>query len=137
MTEWFLALVFSYISITYGHAAYYADGVMEGVVYVRQHSDTWATLPVGIPPVIGFVAVDDCTEIGTLVWLWHEEELAGPYWVADCRAASDIALAGRKGIIVEVDYNTAKRWGTIGYGPSFINVAVIRWKGGTSVTRDR
>jgi hypothetical protein len=135
MIEWFIALIFSYISVTYGHAAYYAEGVMEQVVYVRQHTaSVWKTLPPDVPPVIGFVAVDDCVEIGSFVWLWHEDppELAGPYWVVDCRAAHDIALAEQKGIIVEIDYNTATRWGVIGYGPSFINVAVIRWKGGTS-----
>lgn len=128
MLKLFIAAIFSYISVTYGHAAYYGDGVMEGVVYVRQHSETWAPLPLGVPPVIGFVAVNDCTEIGSRVWLWHEDppELAGPYWVVDCRAEQDAAVAKKKNIIIEVDYNTAKRWGIIGYGPSFINVAVIR-----------
>lgn len=123
-----MALIFSYISVTYGHAAYYAEGVMEGVVYVRQHSDMWGRLSAEVPPVIGFVALNDCGELNTLVWLWHEDppELAGPYWVVDCRAEQDVLAAKIKDIIVEVDYNTAKRWGVIGYGPSYINVAVIR-----------
>ena len=131
MIKLFIALIFSYISVTYGHAAYYAEGAMEGVVYVRQHSDgVWAKLPEEVPPVIGFVAVNDCEEIGGLVWLWHEDppELAGPYLVADCRAAQDVAAAQLRGIIVEVGHNTAKRWGVVGYGPSYINVAVIRMR---------
>jgi hypothetical protein len=128
MIEWFIALVFSFITLEYGHAAYYNEGVMEDVIYVRQNSAVWESLPSEVPPVIGFVALEDCSEIGDLVWLWHEDpsELAGPYWVVDCRAPQDVADAKRKGIIVEVDYDTAKRWNVIGYGPSFINVVVIR-----------
>ena len=117
------------IAVEYGHAVYYAEGVMEEVVYVRQHTDkVWATLPKEVPPVIGFVALNDCNEIGDLVWLWHESppELAGPYWVVDCRAPQDVAEADRKGIVVEVDYNTATRWGIVGFGPQYINAAVIR-----------
>lgn len=138
MIDWLIALILAFklnITVEVGHAAYYDDGIMEGVIYVRQNCDTWGDLDAEIPPVIGYVAVNDCAELGGLVWLWHEAalstalpELAGPYWVVDCRAEQDVTAAERKNIVVEVDYNTARRWGVVGFGPSFINVAVIRVK---------
>lgn len=127
MTTILVALL-SLFTITYGKAAYYDQGVMESVVYVRQNTETWGGLSTEVPAVIGFVALNDCEELNSLVWLWHEDplELAGPYWVVDCRAEQDVLAAEVKGIVVEVDYNTAKRWGVVGFGPSYINVAVIR-----------
>lgn len=32
----------------------------------------------------------------------------------------------KRGIVVEVDFNTAKRWGVVGLGPEYINVGVMR-----------
>jgi len=34
-----------------------------------------------------------------------------------------------KGIICEVDFQTAKRWGVLGMGPQYINVAMVSWDG--------
>jgi len=58
--ETFLALVLvAGLRFEVGHAAYYADGVMEQVVCVHQAGWTAGDLPVDLPPVIGFVAVPD------------------------------------------------------------------------------
>lgn len=62
------------------------------------------------------------------MWLFHESEgFRGPYLVADCAnriERHDLAMK-RKRIIAEVDYNTAKRWGVLLYGPQSINIAMI------------
>lgn len=130
MFQTFIALIFMIVSVEFGHAAYYNENRMEEVIFVRQNSQVWESLPDEIPPMIGSVALEDCNEIGSLVWLWHESppECAGPYWVVDCRAPHDAKVARRKNIIVEVNFRTAQRWEIIGYGPSFVNVGVIRIK---------
>lgn len=125
------------IKVECGHAAYYAPGVMEGVVRVRQ-SEMWAvgSLPDELPPVIGFVARPNCGEIGQLVWIYHDGELAGPHLVADCcnEMEGHCKAMERKCIVVEVDFNTAKRWKVLGRGPEHIDVCVItrRQDGGDS-----
>lgn len=112
-----------------GSAAYYADGVMERVVAVRQAGWTAGPLPAELPPVIGFVARPFCNEIGDRVWLWHGSEgWRGPYLVSDCcnELEGHCRVMLRKGIIVEVDHNTAARWGVLGHGPESIHVVLIR-----------
>ncbi|MGD8501401.1 MAG: hypothetical protein PVJ86_12185 [Phycisphaerales bacterium] len=120
-----LALMFRF---EMGHVAYYAEDVMERVVAVRQAGWTAGDLPVELPPVIGFVARPHCNEIGDMVWLYHESEgLKGPYLVADCcnELEGHCQAMQRKGIVVEVDHNTARRWGVLGLGPKCNYVAVI------------
>lgn len=123
-----LAAFLSYITIDVGHAAYYNPGVMEQVVAVRQAGWTANPLLEELPPVIGFVAVKDCDRIGQMVALWHElEGWTFPYLVSDCAnklEKHDLELE-RKGIIVEIDHNTAARWQVLGLGPQDINVGVI------------
>ena len=108
-----------------GIASQYAPGVMEGVVAVRQSGATVADLPHDLPDVDGFVAVKDCDDIGEVIWLrpagadeWES------FLVADCANPADGAdlWMERNGILVEVDYNTAVRWGTVGKG---INVEML------------
>jgi len=111
-------LLISIIVLT-GIASQYAPGVMGRVVQVRQTGLTHASLPVGLPPVAGYVAVVDCGQIGEVVWLrpvgattWE------PFLVADCANPADgsDAWMTRNRILVEVDYNTAVRWHTVGRG---------------------
>jgi len=128
MRLWLAALLLA-MQVEYGHAAYYNDGVMAGVVQIRQAGWTAGDLPDPIPDgVLGFVARADCDEIGRRLWICHESEgCKGPYLVADCANS----LRGhdermqRRGIVVEIDWNTAARWGVIGRGPKDINVMVI------------
>ena len=57
MIETLLALALAMgLRLEVGHAAYYADGVMEQVVRIRQAGWTAGDLPVELPPVVGFVA---------------------------------------------------------------------------------
>ena len=123
-----LVALLSYVTIDVGHAAYYNPGVMEQVVAVRQAGWTANPLPPEFSHVIGFIARQDCSEIGRLVWIFHESEgVRGPYLVADCanKLEGHDRVMERKGIVVEVDFNTATRWGVVGFGPEFINVVVI------------
>lgn len=122
-----LALLFS---VQCGHAAYYNEGVMEWVVAVRQANQGWEyPLPQDLPPVVDFVAVPECDRIGELLAIWHESEGWNLYMIADCanQIEGHDEQMRRKGIVVEVGYNTAVRWGVIGFGPEHIDVAVIEW----------
>lgn len=125
-----LALITSLgLQIESGQAAYYAPQVMERVVRVRQAGWTAGPLPEELPPVIGFVATPYCHEIGDRLWLWHESEgWMGPYLVSDCcdEVAGHCHAMRRKGIVIEVDYNTAMRWDVWGLGPEHIDVMVAK-----------
>jgi len=128
MIEIFLMAFLSLFHIEQGQAAYYSPGVFEQVVAIRQAGWTANPLPQSLPPVIGFVARRDCSEIGQLVWICHESEgCKGPYLVGDCanRIESHDKVMERKNIIVETDYNTAVRWGVVGLGPELIDVMVM------------
>ncbi len=123
-----LAAFLSYITIDVGHVAYYNPGVMEQVVAVRQAGWTANPLPPEFSHVIGFVARQDCSEIGQLLWMCHESEgCRGPYLISDCanQIESHDKVMEKKGIVVEIDYNTAVRWQVLGLGPQDINVVVI------------
>jgi hypothetical protein len=68
--------------------------------------------------VDGYIAVAEREDIGRLFWLrpvGGEWEL---FLAADCAGYADggYSWMKRNGIIVEVDYNTAVRWGTVGRG---------------------
>ena len=132
MIKIFLIAFLSLFHLEQGQAAYYNPGVFKQVVAIRQAGWTANPLPEELPPVIGFVARQDCTEIGQLVWIYHESEgIQGPYLIADCanKLEGHDKKMRRKSIIVEVDFNTATRWGVIGLGPEYIDVGVIRWRG--------
>lgn len=131
MTE-FIAALLLVVSVERGYAAYYADGMMQDVVTVRQAGWTAGPLPAKIPDgVVGFVARPDCGEIGGMLWLFHESEgWRGPYLVSDCanHVRGHHLEMKRHGIVVEVDYATAVRWGVIGKGPLDIPVTVVRFR---------
>jgi len=112
------ARVIASLVLTMGMASQYAPGVMDEVVANRQRGITIADLPDPLPSVDGFVAVEDCSEIGDIIWLRPEGQGAWEsFLVADCsgdQRTSD--WMARNNILVEVDYATALRWETVGYG---------------------
>lgn len=118
-------------SVQTGHAAHYGEGVMENVVAIRQANQGWEySLPVYNPGIVGYVAIEDCDRVGQRVAVWHETEgLKGPYLIADCanRLEGHDRDMRRRGIIIEVDYNTAMRWGTVGLSPEDVWAVVIEW----------
>jgi len=94
---------------------------MEQVVANRQ---SWEQLPATLPPVAGYIAVQDCSRIGEVWWL--RPASGGPwekFLVVDC-AGPQLRADGLTGgqwmqdnnVIVEVGYPTALDWGTVGRG---------------------
>jgi len=91
--------------VVVGIADSYAPGVMETVAINtgRSYGSEY----------IGAVALILCTDIGDTVWLRRPGgDFEGPYYVMDCARPIDIyGMIVYSGIVVEVDYNTAVRWG--------------------------
>ena len=106
MTTLRLALTFAAL------ASQYSPGTMEGVVQVRQEQ---GLLPLNLPPHDGFVAVKDCSLIGSVVSIQYRDRVE-TFIVADCAREGDGTaewMVSRR-IAVEVDYPTAERWGIVG-----------------------
>ena len=129
--QWIAALLLL-ANLQIGHAAYYNPQIFEQVVAVRLAGWTAGSLTEDdLRGVIGYVAVPDCNEIGRRVWLFHESEgWRGPYLVADCanHIENHHVRMRKRGIICEVDFQTAKRWGILGMGPQHIDVAMVSWE---------
>lgn len=102
-------------------ASHYSPGVMEQVIVNRQTGNAWVHLPSELPMVDGYAAVQDCSRLGEVLYL---RPVGAQSWesflVVDCAM-----LPGTDGahewmtennIGVEVDYETALRWGTAGGG---------------------
>ena len=93
--------------VSMGSAVFYAPEAMEANVVYRG-------LPYDKSYYVGSVAVQFCSEIGHEVWLRRpsQSEWEGPFLVADCSRRND--LYGHimfRDQVVEVDFNTAVRWG--------------------------
>ena len=105
--------------IATGTASQYAPGVMDRVIANRQAGITAMDLPLKLPPVDGYIAVLNCADIGKIVLL---KPTGSDKWerflITDCAGKRDGGYSWmlRSNIIVEVDYETAKRWDTVGYG---------------------
>lgn len=94
-----------------GSVTYYADGVFDEVYTNR--------LAFGhVQPCtecIGLIAVLDRAYVGDLAYVTrpgHAEE--GPFLVADCAAMKDFGRLQQRGLVAEVDWATAQRWGMRG-----------------------
>lgn len=112
------------LAILTGTASQYDPGVMETVVANRQAGLTAHDLPNPLPAVDGYIAVLDCEEIGNL---WLVRPAGSTIWevflVADCAGdhlrpdgltAAEWMLTND--ILLELDYQTAVRWHTVGRG---------------------
>lgn len=71
--------------IVTGWASHYDQNVMDRVIATRQAGHVRMTLPQELPDVDGYIAVQDCSEIGN-VWLLRVEgtQKWSSYLVADC-----------------------------------------------------
>lgn len=91
-----------------GSVTYYADGVFDEVYANRLafgHVEP-------CPQCIGLIAVLDRQHVGKLAYVTRPglpEE--GPFLVADCAAAKDLVRLHARGLVAEVDWQTAQRWG--------------------------
>jgi hypothetical protein len=105
-------------TLTVGNAVFYAPGVMEATAetrgmynyhinkYVLNGTDT---------EYVGGVATELCSEIGTSVWLKRpRNNWEGPFLVVDCARRNLIyPQIVAMGLVTEVDFNTALRWGMV------------------------
>ena len=123
-----IALILATSLILSGISSQYAGGVMEGVIAYRQNNPTAYPLPEKLPEVDGYLATRDCHHIGEVVYVLHNGNLE-KFLVVDCASGADgtIPWMNRNGIVIEVDHNTAVRWGTVGRGCNVI-VFIPQWK---------
>lgn len=99
----------------------YSPGVMETVVDNRQSGKAWVGLPENLPETDGFIAVRDCSEIGSV---WYVQNPNNGNWesflVADCAMPTGTDGAAEwmeeNNVAMEVGYKTAERWGMVGRG---------------------
>lgn len=102
-----------------GWASQYAKGVMDRVLDYRVRHG--ATIP---EEVDGYVAAQSCDDIGKIIYLRPlGTEAWESFYVADCAGPHlrPDGLTGyqwmiRYNILVEVDWETAVRWDTVGRG---------------------
>ena len=108
---------FTYVSPTQtGIASQYAPGKMQQVIAYRQrHSQ----IPLDLSPYDGFIAVLEADDIGNAYWIRPVDSLHWEKFLAvDCAGIADGGYAWmvNGGIIVEIDWESAVRWETVGYG---------------------
>jgi hypothetical protein len=100
-----------------GKISHYAPGVMEQVIYNRQHGCCGRySLPLNLPDVDGYAALADREMIGEVVRLCPLDRPCEMFLVTDCAGYADGGYEWmmRYNVIAEVDYATALRWGTPG-----------------------
>jgi hypothetical protein len=101
------------LTITSGWASQYAPGVMERVIRIRQSSVTSKDLPMELPSVFGFIAMESCDRIGDIIYLrpegtnrWYS------FMVADCSGhAETTAWMKNNNILVELWYPAVEPFG--------------------------
>lgn len=109
-----------FMLIVSGVASQYAPGKMQSVIWVRQNRPVAKKLWQELPPTDGYIAVQDCDEIGNVWWL-RPKDRGWDHWesflVVDCSGSSETtSWMIANNILVELDYQTARRWGTVGRG---------------------
>jgi hypothetical protein len=100
-----------------GKATYYGPGVME---WVWQYRLNLGSVP-QCPDCLGPVAMMRKGDIGRKVWLQYKGQVSGPYMVVDCAGRTDFPNLTKRGLVAEVPYRLAMRWGM--KGP--VNVTVL------------
>ena len=93
---------------TEGWMMYYNPGVMERVLDFRRK----ARHVTQCPECIGYVAMLRAGDLDRRIWIEREgRPLEGPFWVIDVAAPQHVGQLLERGWIVDVDYETAMRWG--------------------------
>ena len=105
--------------ILVGIASQYAPGVMDRTIATRQiPGKTVYTVPQDLSKYDGFIAMESCAELGNEYYVKPvESNLWELFLAVDCSGHSTTSeWMKRNNIIMEVDYNTAVRWDTVGKG---------------------
>ena len=106
-----------FLIILTGIASQYAPLKMESVINVRQiPGKTAYTITQDLSQYDGFIAMESCDELGNEYYIRPQNTTAWEFFlVVDCSGHAETSeWMERNNIIVEVDYETAKRWETIG-----------------------
>lgn len=120
-----LNLVLALTMVTTGIASQYAPGKMQSVIHVRQTRSTSYTPPQDLSRYDGFIAMESCAELGNEYYIKPDDpqydfEL---FLVVDCSGHSETTQwMLHNNIIAEIDYGTAERWQTVGYGIDIVMV---------------
>lgn len=105
------------VVIASGTASQYANGVAERTIRVRQTARVAMPLPLDLPNVNGYIAVLECEHIGEVWQLRFNGGNVGDYLVIDCTGDEQTRRwMIDNSIILEVDHQTAVRYGFVGIG---------------------
>lgn len=104
-----------------GQATYYNPGLAEQVLTNRL---AWGHVQ-PCAECVGYVALLERAMVGERVWLQRPgQPPEGPFLVIDCAAAGHQAALRKRGWAVDVDWQTAQRWGMRGPVPVTVLTAV-------------
>ena len=111
----------SIIVILVSLCSQYSPGMAQQVISNRQSGNAWVSLPQELPETDGYIAVKDCGELGDI---WYIQSPVSGEWesflVIDCSRPEGtdgtIEWMEKWNIAMEVDYETAVRWRTVGRG---------------------
>ena len=108
------------IIIYFSVISQYRAGIMEMVIENRQSGNAWVSLPRDLPRTDGWIAVQDCALLGDIWWVENPNGVWESMLIVDCARPPDTDLAyewmEEENVAMEVDYQTAVRWGTVGKG---------------------
>jgi len=111
-----------------GKAMYYSRGVMDTAM-ANQRKNYPGKIPDGLSmqnkgKYKGFVALLRAGDIGREVYITNPKtnQVEGPFLVVDVAAMHDIPSLLQRNWVVDVDYDTAVRWGMAGVGPAKVSV---------------
>ena len=130
--------VLVFVVVATGTASQYGRGRMESNIAVRRAGATVYTVPFVLPADLdGFVAVEDCSRLGDIVYYQVVDPKSDcfprcpveKFLIVDCSGhLSTSAWMQRNTILCEVDYNTAARWATVGYGIKVRELRLVRFQ---------
>lgn len=126
-----------FMVVASGTASQYGQGRMESVIAVRRAGRTAYTVPSVLPANLdGFVAVEDCSRLGNIVYYQVVDPKSDcfpgcpveKFLIVDCSGhQSTSTWMQRNAILCEIDYNTAVRWATLGYGIKVRELQLVRF----------
>lgn len=102
---------------TSGIATYYGEGVMDEAIINQRNNYGEDKIPADLSMTnkgkyVGFVALLRQGDIGREVWITNPDtgDREGPFLVVDVAARKDISNLLSRNWVVDVDYETGKRW---------------------------
>ena len=109
-----------YPELSQGKAVFYGPYAMNGTARYRGMS---------LDGYYGGVALLTCGDLGKSVWIKRpDHNFEGPFLVVDCARRNDLyGITVHREEVVEVDFNTALKWGMVTYDKATYNWGVKKW----------